>query len=684
LAGAVGTAYSVTLAGSGGISPYTWTLDSTSSALPCGFTMTAGVISGTPVASCVGTYPMVFDLTDSGTKTALTAQASLSLVIAPAATIVFPTTTTLTAGTYNVAYAGASVAATRGSTGVATTLTYALNGTLPTGLTFNTSTGAITGKPSSASAASVGTFTFTVTASDGIYGDSATSPTYTIVVSYPAMSITTTSLPTGYIGSAYTHTTLAATGGAGVSSNYTWTLVSGPAGLSVSAGGVVSGTPTAAATSLVVSVTDSTSGLSSANTTIPITIDPAVSLTSSATLPTGYGGTAYSTTLTATGGSGTGYTWAATNLPTGFALSAAGVLSATSTVMTNDVAGSPYSFSATVTDSAGNTASPTFSLIIDAGVSVVVPTIPVFYPGASYAATTFTASGGSGTSYTYSWAAASGSVLPSGLSLTAGAITGTPANATTSSVTSNLIVTATDSLGNIGTATFSLTIEASIAVATASPLPTGGVGAAYSQTLTATGGTGTYTWTVPSSTDVTCLATLGLSLNSAGVLSSSGSLTSGNVGTCTNFGVQVSDNATPAHTASKSFTVAVSNFAITTTTLSPAYAYTGTAYSTTLGASGGSGSYTWSVTAGATGTNSLASVGLSLSSGGVLSGTTSSLAAGTATFTVKATDANNASTVHDRGLHGAVADCAQFHGSGAGDHQHDLHGEHYLRDRWKR
>jgi hypothetical protein len=49
----VGAAFSETLTASGGISPYTWTLSS--GTLPSCLTLTpAGVLSGTPVASCVG------------------------------------------------------------------------------------------------------------------------------------------------------------------------------------------------------------------------------------------------------------------------------------------------------------------------------------------------------------------------------------------------------------------------------------------------------------------------------------------------------------------------------------------------------------------------------------------------------------------------------------------------------
>lgn len=56
--------YSFTLAAEGGISPYTWELDSTSEALVAGLTLSSdGVISGVPTAT--GTPDLVFKVTDS-------------------------------------------------------------------------------------------------------------------------------------------------------------------------------------------------------------------------------------------------------------------------------------------------------------------------------------------------------------------------------------------------------------------------------------------------------------------------------------------------------------------------------------------------------------------------------------------------------------------------------------------
>jgi hypothetical protein len=64
--GQVGTAYSATLAATGGTTPYSWAV--TSGALPAGLTLNAstGAITGTPTAA-VNSTPLTFQVTDSGT-----------------------------------------------------------------------------------------------------------------------------------------------------------------------------------------------------------------------------------------------------------------------------------------------------------------------------------------------------------------------------------------------------------------------------------------------------------------------------------------------------------------------------------------------------------------------------------------------------------------------------------------
>ena len=605
-AGTVGTAYSQTIAASGGIPPYTWTL--TSGTLPTCLTMnSAGVISGTPTASCAGSTNLTFKVTDSGTATALSATTpALGLIINTAPAITFTGSMPATA-TYesSAPYVGFATA-----TGGAGALTYSVSsGSLPTGLILmSTSNGEIGGTPTA-----VGTFNFTIKAADP-FGDSNTQP-YTIVVSYPALKVTAATLPTGYVGSNYTQTTLAATGGSGT--GYSFALASGsslPAGLSLSAAGVITGKPTAqGTTNFSVTVTDSASNTGSGS--FSISVNPAVSVTTGTTLTTGYVGSNYSQTLAATGGSGTGYSWTVASestLPGGLSLTAAGVLSGKPTAT-----GTP-SFTLTVTDSVGNTANATFSMTIAAGVSITTGlTLPTGYVGASYSQT-LTATGGSGTGY--SWAVASGSTLPAGLSLSAaGVLSGKPTTAGTPSFS----VTVTDSVQNTASATFTLTISSALGISNPSPLPTGYIGVNYSQTLTGAGGSGSgYSFALANGTNPPA----GLTLSTGGAITGQPTTAGGP----TSFTVTVTDSA--SNTANGTFSITINSAVSVTTGTTLATGYVGSNYSQTLAATGGSGTgYGWTVASGST-----LPGGLTLTAAGVLSGKPT--ATGTPSFTLTVTD----------------------------------------------
>lgn len=107
-----------------------------------------------------------------------------------------------------------------------------VDGTLPDGVTLNTSTGLLSGTLTAS-----GMFQFTVRAytAAGNYANA----TYTITV----LQITTTSLTDFELGVPYSFQ-LTATGGSG---NYAWKISSGtlPTGLELSSAGLISGTPTA-------------------------------------------------------------------------------------------------------------------------------------------------------------------------------------------------------------------------------------------------------------------------------------------------------------------------------------------------------------------------------------------------------------------------------------------------------
>ncbi|MBI5075236.1 MAG: putative Ig domain-containing protein [Nitrospirae bacterium] len=176
-----------------------------------------------------------------------------------------------------------------------------------------------------------------------------------VYVTAPPLVITTTSLPGGVVGTAYPATTLTATGGFGPK---TWSVSAGalPGGLTLSAAGVITGTPTAPGTfNFTVQVTDS-SGTATKPLSIIVTVGPLTITTTS--LPGGVVGTAYpATTLTATGGfgpktwslvAGGGFGQPSGGLPGGLTLSAAGVITGTPT------APGTFNFTVRVTDSSGS------------------------------------------------------------------------------------------------------------------------------------------------------------------------------------------------------------------------------------------------------------------------------------------------------------------------------------------
>lgn len=182
----------------------------------------------------------------SNANAARSATATVTVVAEPPPEV---TNTTLPGGTVGTAYT-ATLAAT-GGTGPYTWSVS--NGSLPEGLALNSTTGVISGTPTAAAI-----YSFTVQASDA-HSVKASKGLSITVVAAPAPTVTSTSLPGGSVGNAYS-AALAASGG---SSPYTWSISSGtlPDGLELTATtGIISGTPTKAGTSsFTVQATDTNS-----------------------------------------------------------------------------------------------------------------------------------------------------------------------------------------------------------------------------------------------------------------------------------------------------------------------------------------------------------------------------------------------------------------------------------------
>jgi hypothetical protein len=196
-----------------------------------------------------------------------------------------------------------------------------------------------------------------------------------------AMAISTSSLPSGTAAKSYA-TTLSATGG---TAPYTWSIASGslPAGLTLSSSGTLSGTPTTAGTSsFSIRAKDSESTPQTASKSLSMTIASAAPATpalviSTTSLPGAKANTAYSTTLAATGGSGS-YTWSilSGSLPSGISLSTSGTIAGTTS------ATGSFPLSVEVRDGSGHTATANETLAV---ASASTPTTSaIFYSPTSF------------------------------------------------------------------------------------------------------------------------------------------------------------------------------------------------------------------------------------------------------------------------------------------------------------
>jgi hypothetical protein len=339
------------------------------------------------------------------------------------------------------------------------------------------------------------------------------------------LSISTTSLTAGTAGTAYSKT-LAASGG---KTPYVWSITTGtlPAGLTLSSGGVISGTPTTAgSSSFTVQVKDANN--STATKSLSLTISAAPLAVSTTTLPSATAGVAYNQGLAASGGTPP-YTWSRTTgtLPSGISLSTAGVLSGTPTPSGTST------FTVQVKDSKNNTATKSLSVTVATPLQINNSVLSNGYVGAAYN-DTISAGGGKAP---YTWSVAVGT-LPPGLILDAptGAVSGTP----TTAGTYNCTLQVRDANNTTVTNPLTIVILPAVSVSTSS-LPADYVGVTYSQALSATGGVAPYTWSIT-----------GGSLPAGLALSSDTGIVSGTptaAGTA-NFTVQVKDaiNATATRT----------------------------------------------------------------------------------------------------------------------------------------
>jgi len=234
----------------------------------------------------------------------------------------------------------------------------------------------------------------------------------------PKLLLSTANLPTARVGVSVSDALMASGG----TPPYTWAVASGalPAGITLSATGLLTGTPTAAGTSTaVLQVTDSGRPVQSATQSLPWAVLPPSLVIASTSLPPAGTNTGYSTMLTASGGTPP-YTWTITSgaLPTGFRLSAAGEITGSTAQPTT------AALQITVSDAGepAQTATQALSLTVAASpLSIGTATLGTATANVVYAQS-LTAAGGIGS---YVWSLQAGA-LPTGIALTGGTLSGTP------------------------------------------------------------------------------------------------------------------------------------------------------------------------------------------------------------------------------------------------------------------
>ena len=423
----------------------------------------------------------------------------------------------------------------------------------------------------------------------------------TLTITSSPLTISTATLPAGTLGAGYT-SALAAAGGV---PPYTWAATTSlPAGLTLSGGGVLSGTPAAGGSFTIgVKVTDSRGAAATRSLALSV---KGIAISTASALPAATVSVPYSLTLSAVGGTAP-YTWSSTaNLSIGLSLSAGGVISGAPTV-----AGA-FSFPIQATDSGGQSATQTFTLTINPAplTNTTTTPLPDGVAGTSYSQT-FSASGGA---RPYQWSVLSGSTGDLRLDPASGVLQGTPQAAGTL----NFTIQVADSAGTRITSPYTINIRPpALTIVTGATLPPGTAGAAL-QPAVRGGGTPPYSWSLTSG------SVQALNFDAAQAILSG---TPDVAGTLT-FTLQARDAAGVAVTRIFTLAIAPASLVITNDAQLPDGAV-GSAYSCRMNAAGGTPPYTWSATG--------LPAGLTIDAGtGLLSGVLS--AAQPPPFTVRVVD----------------------------------------------
>lgn len=495
-----GAPYSGLYTVSGGTPPYAWSISS--GTLPTGITIDpdTGVISGTPTDTSYTDRTITVRVVDAEGGPA---QRTGTIRYADVLTL---------GGSYQNAVQGADFTLPLGSPGRvgghSPFLFQVVAGSLPPGMTLNSSSGNLSGTPTT-----TGTSSFTLRVTDASGATAQTNTSITVQSSYTPISISG-SISDGAqnvetlssFAATPDYSTLTISGG-NTPRTFSWARISGSTAISA-------GSPSSFQTNFVGTIAPGQSlsatfrltvsdGTSSANTTVTITLTNTYqTLTLTGSPPTATRTQAYSFTPSRGGGKSP-YTFALVSgsLPSGLTLnSSTGAITGTPTSTTYG----NFPITIRVTDALGGVANLNATLVYQ---NVVTPvSISGSYPSAGMVSRSYsgslTASGGAGGNV---WSVFSGS-LPPGLTLntSTGALTGTPSANGSYSFT----IRVTDSIGQTANSAQSVTVAANLTISGTLASATQGV--SYSSSLTASGGHGGNSWSIASGS-----LPAGLSINSS-------------------------------------------------------------------------------------------------------------------------------------------------------------------------
>jgi hypothetical protein len=483
-------------------SPFTFTTTGTPTAtlsesggLPSGIGFTAksggsATLTGTPAAGTGGVYDLIITAANGTTNTAQ----DFTLTVDQAPSISSANSTTFAVGS------SGSFTVTS-ATGTYPAATFSTAGPLPSGVTLS-SAGLLSGTPA---AGTGGTYTITISASNGIGSPGTQSFTLTVDQAPSITSISSTTFTVGSPGS------FTVTSASGTNPTATFSVTGGslPSGVTLAGSGLLSGTPAAGTGGVYNFTITASNGVSpDATQSFTLTVDQAPSITSasSTTFTVGTNGSFTVTSATGTYPAAT-FSVFSGNLPTGVTLSNSGSLSGTPAAGT----GGTYTVTITASNGVGSPSEQTFTLTVDQPPSITSGSSATFTVGSFGSFSVTTAAGTYPTATTFSETG----TLPTGVTFngSTGVLSGTLA-AGTGGVYNNITIFATNGVSPSAQQSFTLTVDQapSITSASSTTFTVGTLGS-----FTVTSASGTYPAAVFSKTGGTLPN--GVTLSGSGVLS---------------------------------------------------------------------------------------------------------------------------------------------------------------------